>query len=180
MEEIFRDVKGYEGYYQVSNLGNVISLERTIVKKDGSSFLYKGKNLPGIQHRGYLKAHLRKNSKETIVYIHRIVWDAFGDGTEIKFPEKIIDHIDQNKLNNRIDNLRIVDVRENSLNKINNNVYAGTHKRGFSYSSTIKFKSKKYHLGTFKTPEEANERYLEACNNLDNFEEWYNNIIIKK
>jgi hypothetical protein len=180
MEEIFRDVKGYEGYYQVSNLGNVISLERIIIEKSGKKYLRKGKLMSTIKSHGYLEVRLSKNSKSTSCTIHSLVWNAFGDGTELKFPEIVIDHIDRDKTNNRIDNLRAVTTRVNCQNRVNNRDYIGVIRQKNIFLSRIKIKNKDYYLGNFNTPEEAHERYLEACNNLDNFEEWLDKIKPKK
>ena len=62
--EIWKDVVGYEGLYQVSNYGKVRSLDRNIKYKDGRVYYTKGKILKAhLQNNGYLIAHLNKNGK---------------------------------------------------------------------------------------------------------------------
>lgn len=102
MKEIWKDIKGYEGLYQVSNLGNVKSLDRIIISKD------KKRNIRGrILHLsicpdGYFFCHLCKNGKDKNCKVHRLVAETF-----IKNPDNYpcINHIDGNKLNNKIENL---------------------------------------------------------------------------
>lgn len=92
--EIFKDIKGYEGLYQVSNLGRVKSLNYH--REGREEVLNTG------ECRGYLKVNLSKNGKVKTVKVHRLVATVFLDNPEGK-PE--INHIDENKENNRVDNL---------------------------------------------------------------------------
>ena len=109
MEEIWKDVPTYENLYQVSNLGNVRSLDRVI-----KNHLYKGKILKPSSNGLYLKVGLCKNGKKKSVYIHILVAVAFlGFDVSSKYE---INHIDHSKLNNTVTNLEIVTHREN-MNK---------------------------------------------------------------
>ena len=95
MEELFRDVAGYEGLYQVSNLGNVKSL----------NYLNTGqvRILKQRKHTdGYLQINLWKEGKMKTHYVHRLVAQAFIENPD-NLPE--VNHIDENKQNNRVDNL---------------------------------------------------------------------------
>lgn len=106
MEEIWKDIKGYEGYYQVSNLGNVRSLDRKI----GSRIL-KGRGVKAVTDKdGYLMAHLSRNGKATYFRIHRLVAISFIQNKENL---KEINHKDENKTNNRVDNLEWCTTRYN-------------------------------------------------------------------
>ena len=73
-----------------------------------------------------------------------------------------IDHINQNKTDNRICNLRQVSHQENNFNKTNKGVYEVQRKDDIVYISKIKLNGKSIHLGTFDTEEEARQAYIEA------------------
>lgn len=107
MEEIWKDIVGYEGLYQVSNLGRVKSLDRI----DASGHRRKGKILkPRINHDGYVQINLHKNSIRKTVSVHRIVAIAFIPNTENK---REVNHVDENKANNHVSNLQWCSPKEN-------------------------------------------------------------------
>lgn len=93
--EIWADIKGYEGLYQVSNLGRVKSLHR-----------YKGNEerilTPISNERGYVFVGLHKGKNTKHQYIHRLVADAFIDNTD-NLPQ--VNHKDEDKTNNCVENL---------------------------------------------------------------------------
>lgn len=124
--EIWEDIKGYEGLYQVSNLGRVKSLDRIVNGKLGSKVKRKGVILkPVIDMSGYVRVSLYSNGKMKPMEIHRLIWRSFGG--EDSNRERQIDHIDNDKTNNNIENLRIVTNRENSS------------KRSLQYPKTSKY-----------------------------------------
>ncbi|AGY48385.1 HNH endonuclease [Bacillus phage Slash] len=97
--EKWKDIKGYEGYYQVSDLGNVRSLDR----KDTRGYEWKGKILRlKINKNGYCFVALSKGSKVSYPRVHRLVAEAFIPNPENK---RCVNHDDGNKSNNKIDNL---------------------------------------------------------------------------
>ena len=101
--EIWKDVVGYEGYYQVSNLGRVRSLDRVITDKRGVVKNHKGfvkKLTPG--NHGYMTAELSRDGKHTRCLVHRLVAEAFIPNKE-NLPS--INHKDENKHNNHVGNL---------------------------------------------------------------------------
>ena len=114
MEEIWKDIKGYEGLYQVSNLGNVRSLDAIINCKGAKGIdehIRYGRILKKyIGTTGYYSVNLSKNSKVKIMRVHRLAAIAF-----IPNPNKyrLINHIDGNKLNNNIENLEWCDYSHN-------------------------------------------------------------------
>ena len=111
MEE-WRDIKGYEGLYQVSNLGRVRSLERKVKAKGGSLRTQKPRILA--QHpnfKGYMRLNLSDGNKREHFLVHRLVYQAFNgeliDGLSI-------DHIDNDKTRNTPENLQQITHRENN------------------------------------------------------------------
>ena len=98
MNEIFVDVLGYEGLYKVSNLGNVLSVKRNKLLK------------PGKENNGYLKVILRKNGKNKNYYVHRLVALSFLPNP-LNYKE--INHISEDKTDNRVENLEWCDHRYN-------------------------------------------------------------------
>lgn len=115
MNEIWRDVVDYEGYYQVSNLGNVRSVDRTIPHKLSGTCRRKGKIVAMHDTKVYLNVSLCKYSKPKIYMVHRLVAQAFIPNLENK-PH--INHIDGNKQNNCVYNLEWVTPSENIQHSI--------------------------------------------------------------
>ncbi len=111
MVEIWKDIKGYEGLYQVSNLGRVRSLDHIYITKCGKRMLVKGQmKKPSSDNDGYMFVLLRRNGKQKRCAIHRLVAKAFITNQYNK-PE--VNHIDAVKSNNRVDNLEWVTGKEN-------------------------------------------------------------------
>ena len=110
-KEIWKDIKGFEGLYGVSNLGRVKSLERFRKGKNGSLVGIKEKILnPQINHNGYYRVGLCKNSKIRFYMVHRLVWIAFNG----QIPEGYeVNHINEVKSNNRLSNLNLMTRKEN-------------------------------------------------------------------
>ena len=104
--EIWKDITGFEGYYQISNYGNVKSLDRF----DGVNYRQGQSIKPAIKANGYLQVGLRKHNQRKYVSIHRLVAIHFIENPENK---KQVNHIDCNKQNNNINNLEWVTSQEN-------------------------------------------------------------------
>ena len=110
--ENWKDIKGYEGYYQVSNEGRVRSLKRTISNNGGAQELEGKTKSTRIKNSGYEITDLYKNGERKTFMIHRLVADAFIPNHDNKSQ---VNHIDGNKLNNRVDNLEWVCQSENVI-----------------------------------------------------------------
>ena len=151
MKEIFKDIKGYEGSYQVSNLGRVKSLKKVneIVLKATPS-------------RGYLKVMLYKDGEHKTCSIHQLVAMAFlghlPNGHEIE-----VDHKDGDKLNNTLANLHILTQEEHTRKTYPNksSKYIGVHwiKRDSRWQARIRINGKQKHIGYFTSELEASEVY---------------------
>lgn len=107
MNEIWKDIKGYEGLYQVSNFGNVKSLSNNFSRKEK---ILKLNNI-----KGYLFVDLYKNGKVKHYKVHRLVAEHFIPNPDNK---PCIDHINTNKTDNRVENLRWTTHKENSNNPL--------------------------------------------------------------
>ena len=112
MREEWKDVKSYEGYYMVSNLGNVKSLN---YKHTGKEKILK----PSKNRCGYLKVGLCKDGKRKNYYVHRLVAAVFC-ANPLNY--NVVNHKDENKLNNNANNL------EWCTQKYNSNYGTGTEK----------------------------------------------------
>ena len=111
MTEIWLPIEGYENLYEVSNLGRVRSLKRTVTNKNGVTQKVPGKILkPGTQQNGYLTVALCKNGISRSFYLHRIVSTAF-----LPNPDNLpcVNHLDENKQNNSVENLEWCTQKEN-------------------------------------------------------------------
>lgn len=104
--EIWKDINGYEGYYQVSNQGNVRSLDRFDGVHDRQGTIIK----PSLKQNGYLQVGLRKHSVRKWFGVHRLVAIHFIENPDNK-PQ--VNHVDGNKLNNTVENLEWVTEKEN-------------------------------------------------------------------
>lgn len=123
-DEEWRDIKGYEGLYQVSNMGRVKSLERKsgfYLTKKGKLSCYSVKEKICRQHivMTYLMVHLSKDNIKEQLKVHRLVAENFIDNIN-NYPQ--VNHKDENKLNNNTNNL------EWCTSKYNNN-YGTRNKR---------------------------------------------------
>ena len=142
------DIKDYEGYYQINRKGEVKSLARTIMRKNGKPYTQKEKILkPWLNgtdkdtHR-YFHVELRKNGKQKTVKIHRLLAETFllnPDNLEM------VDHKNQNTKDNSLSNLRWA---SRSLNMINRKVM-GKIKHKFIYETKKKYKDKIYESFVF-------------------------------
>ena len=172
-EEEFRDIPGYEGY-QVSNLGRVKSLPREI--KFGDRFRLSKEIIlkPYINIYGYYTVRLNKYNKGKTFTVHQLVAIAFlnhiPDGFKV-----VVDHINNNKLDNRLENLQLITSRLNSSKdkKDVTSKHTGVHwsKRRNKWKASIIYNKKSIHLGTFNSEEEASNYYQNALKSIENNEE---------
>lgn len=124
----WKAIKGYEGLYEVSNMGDVKSINRTIVDRNGKSKKLRGKELfftiSKIDKYGHLpraSVQLWKNNTVVLKHVHRIVAEAFIPNPENK---PTVNHIDGNPLNNCVDNLEWTTYTENQIHAYKNGLRA--------------------------------------------------------
>lgn len=110
MKEIFKDIPNYEGLYQISNYGRVKTSKRERVKPGIKKTFINKKN-------GYVQVMLYKDAKGKTYSVHRLVAEVFIPKIEGKYH---IDHIDHDKTNNHIDNLRWCTPQDNHENMTTN------------------------------------------------------------
>ena len=165
MEEIYKDIPDYEGMYQVSNLGNVKSLERVVKHWRGGLKVVREKVLKGGVSSGrYLSVVLSKECKTHTIRVHNLVAMVFLGHTK-KGHDLVVDHIDENSLNNRLDNLQVITQRNNVVRSIDksktSSKYVGVswHKPLNKWRSVIRVKGKHKHIGYFTEELEASKAY---------------------
>ena len=103
MKEIWKEIDGFDGFYKVSNLGNIKAMSRSYINNLGrevttkTRILYQGKN-----GKGYKTVSISYKGKRKCFMVHRLVASAFCENP-CKFAE--VNHLDENKENNRAENL---------------------------------------------------------------------------
>lgn len=152
-KEIWKDIPGYEGLYQVSNWGQVKSI------KFGNERILKA----CLDKSQYLGIVLSINGKRTFYKVHQLVAITFL-GHIRNGMETVVNHIDNNPLNNHLDNLELVTSRyNNSCHKTD--VGVGWYKALNKWWSTIYLNDKNIHLGYFTDKQEALDMYQKALAN---------------
>lgn len=167
--EIFKDIRNFEGMYQVSNFGNVKSLPRKMT--NGNSFFISKERILKINKntQGYSRVVLWKDGKHKNCSIHQLVAITFL-GHEPCGHNLVVDHINDNISDNRLDNLQIITNRENTCKTQGrySSKYKGVcwHKRDKKWRSEITIKNKKVYLGYFKDEHQAHLAYQNALQNI--------------
>ena len=171
-KEVWKDVPGYEGLYQVSDQGRVKSVGRIVYYSDGrvynkNSRILSNSNAGG----GYTKSTLYMNEKRVILKTHQLVAMAFLN--HIPCGHKIVvDHIDNDKKNNKLNNLQLITARENiSKDKKNKtSKYTGVHwsKQNKKWVAAIRIDGKQTYLGQSDCELESSKMYNKALKELNN------------
>ena len=172
-QEVWKDVIGYEGLYQVSSLGRVKSLGRKKGAGSGNKFrpviLMKTN---ATSKDGYIRVSLCLKGISKSHKIHKLVAINFLGHVPCGM-DIVVDHIDCNKQNNQVSNLQLISNRENATkdrhknkNKISKYVGVGLDKRRNKWRAYISIEGKQTSIGYFKTETEANLAYLNKRNEL--------------
>lgn len=164
----YRDIKGYEGIYMISEDGEVIATrykEPKVMKP-----FHKTGNMG---EKSYLRVQLSKHGKPKKYSIHRLVADAFVENSHNK---DTVNHIDGNKFNNHYTNLEWVTQRENNVHAYANGLKSGAIGRKFSnnksgyvgvckeknsdrWRAQLRYNKELIYLGLYDTPELASIAY---------------------
>ena len=186
MNEIWKDVVGFENLYQVSNFGRIKRNKHFIECKNGNKRFFKEKILFYKKNKkGYIRVHLRSNLNNSMYAVHRIVAEAFIPNPDRK---ETVNHKDFNKENNYVENLEWMTISENIKHAVINSRYksANLKKRhrtknntssiynGVSFDNSqrkrwrarIYFNKKSIHIGRFDTEIDAYNAYNMKYNEL--------------
>jgi hypothetical protein len=156
--EIWKGIPGYEGSYEVSSFGNVRSLDRLSSVGHKLKGRMLKKSLNGV---GYYVVNLH-NGKQKTNNVHVLVASAFLGHVQSGYTGLVVDHIDNNPLNNKLDNLQLITQRHNtSKDRKGSSKYTGVtwYKKSSKWISRIRIKGRVKHLGYFKNELEAKEAY---------------------
>jgi hypothetical protein len=149
------DIPGFEGLYKINEEGEIISLKRKNPK------VLK----PGISSKGYKIVALFKDKKQSMKTIHSLLAITYLDKDYIE-KDLVVDHIDEDKLNNKLSNLRLVTNRQN-ITTSKKTKFTGVNMTIYGkYYASIRIGKQRKHLGTYNTPEEASAAYQQKLNKL--------------
>jgi|LakMenEpi03Aug12_release.lakeMendotaPanAssembly.Ray.scaffolds.fasta_scaffold1365606_1 hypothetical protein len=172
MEEIWKDIPDYEGLYQASNLGRVKSLPKEWTMQNGVTQRHNGKILKPSQCKGMYKlVVLYKKSSSKTYRVHQLVAIAFLNH-KICGHKLVVDHINNNPYDNRVENLQIVTQRYNCRKTQGeySSQYKGVywHKERKKWHSVMLMNGKRKHLGYFTDEHEAHLAYQNALKQIEN------------
>ena len=167
MEE-FRDIKGYEGMYQVSNLGRVKSLARK--SSAGHNVQEKIRKTP-VSSSGYPSVVLCKDGDKKMRTVHQLVAIAFLEHKPNGYKGLYVNHINFDRTNNNVTNLEITTARENTNRKHlkSSSKYTGVCwvEPNNKWMAQIKINGKRKYLGLFKCEIAASVAYQKALNTFN-------------
>lgn len=157
--EVWKDIPGFEGFYQISDLGRVKSLKYNL------GLIVKG----GKTHAGYMQVTLSVNKVKKTFSVHQLVAMSFLNH---KNPSRFIhvDHIDGNRLNNNLCNLQIISCRENTSKAMRRkSKYIGVTylKASNTWLARIESKGERKSLGVFKCETKAHLAYQIALKSIN-------------
>ena len=146
-----REIVGYEGQYSIDSEGTVWSLKYGKMKKLKAT----------CNGNGYMRLNLSKDGKIKKYYIHRLLAEAYLPD----FCEDLqVDHIDRDRTNNCISNLRMVTHQQNMFNTNAKGCYF--YKNRNKWHARIRVNDKMHHLGYFESEDDARQAYLKAKENM--------------
>lgn len=173
MKEIWKDIKGYEGLYQVSNLGRIKSLKRECRHPLGGQRIVNERIMKLERTKwGYLRVHLNNNGVGKKVLVHRLVAQAFIPNSN---NYEVVNHKDENPQNNNVENLEWCNVQYN-------NTYGDKIQKMFKQIVQLDEEGKiiKYFSSTIQASKETNITRCTITNCLNGKQKTAGGFIWKK
>ena len=170
-EEIWRDIPNYEGMYQVSSLGRIMSIPRVVPCNTGTNVTTRRILKPSTNRFGYQFVAISKCGVLKTFKLHRLVAVSFFENVENSIKCQV-NHINGDKTDNRLVNLEIVSPRENvaayHLLKNKDKKYTGVSKRKDcdKWLAKATIGKKQYYLGLHNTEEDAYTAYKLFLKNI--------------
>lgn len=168
-EEIWKDIPNYEGIYQVSNLGRVKVLMRISICKGWGRRVRNERLMKQIKaSKGYYFVNLTKDGMSKMLKTHQLVAICFLNHVPNGY-KIVVDHINNNPLDNRVENLQLISQRENkSKDRLGTSKYVGVFwsKQNKKWRAQIMVLGKQKHLGYFTDEYEAHLAYQEELKKL--------------
>ena len=141
------NIPEYEGMYMINVDGNIISCIKPVISE----------LIPRLNSSGYLVVDLSKDKSRKTLYIHRLLYTTFIGSIPAKME---IDHIDRDRVNNKLDNLRLATRTQNEENKNSKGYYFD--ERINRWYAKIIVNGSKINLGHFKNEDDARDAYVSA------------------
>ena len=157
--ELWKDIPNYEGYYQVSNQGRVKNSKTNYILKNWVAGQRKSR-----PKNNYFAVELSKDGAKSTKYVHVLVALSFLDSQYLD-KNLVCDHIDENRFNNSLSNLRLISNRLNCSrghkNRNTSSQYTGVYFNNQSkkFVASIYFDSKKRRIGSFDNEYDAHVAY---------------------
>lgn len=171
MKEIWKDIPNYEGLYQISNLGRVKSLKREAIQKStGHVRVVNEKILKNtLSRNGYYSISLSKNGIKKLIHIHKLLAICFlnHDTNSGLF----VDHINNKRTDNRLENLQLITPRKNStkdrVGKTSKFIGVDYDKNQKKWRSRIDVNGKSIFLGRFNKEKDAYNAYIKKLDEIN-------------
>ena len=172
--EIWKDIPEYEGYYQASNLGRIRSLDRTVLTINGQERFYKGGVMNGSVNKGYKTYSLSINGVYRTFQGSQLVAMSFL-GHKPNGYKLVVDHINGNKSDDRVENLRLANHRANTSSCFRSDKdsfsseYVGVNwnKKSSKWKAQIWHNGVSTFLGYYDTEIEASTAYQSALSKIN-------------
>lgn len=174
VEEVWKPVRNYEGYLEVSNFGNVKSLKRFVDSGVGGRVVQERilpVRLSRVGKYEYPRFDITLDNKSITMTVSKVVYEAFNN--IYLDTKKIVTHKDGNRLNNRIDNLCVLTRRNVRNSTIGKSGYAGVRLpsgNGKRYESIIHFEGRQINIHSSEDKEECHKVYQLAKAMIDEYD----------